>query len=64
MRLRKNKSPDLFDWLAIAIEGARRHGFIIDRLGNEEDEAEPTWLEDLRKRQKALRKDYNLQTSY
>ncbi len=64
MRLRKNKSPDLFDWLALAIEGARRHGFIVDRLGNEEDEANPQWLEDLRDRAKALRKDWNLQTSY
>ncbi len=65
MRLRKNKSPDLADWLCLALEGARRHGFIVDRLGNEDEEnGNPTWLEDLRQRQKALRKDYNLQTSY
>lgn len=64
MRLRKNKSPDLFDWLAIAIEGARRLGFVVDRLGNEEDDGDPKWLEDLRERQKTLRKDYNLQTSF
>lgn len=35
MRERTGKSPDLMDWLAIAIEGCRRIGFQIKRLGME-----------------------------
>ncbi|MEI7985577.1 MAG: hypothetical protein WCI55_08105 [Armatimonadota bacterium] len=30
---RMGKSPDLFDWLAIAVEGCRQRGFRIQRLG-------------------------------
>lgn len=33
MKERMGKSPDLFDWLAIAVEGCRRSGFQIQRLG-------------------------------
>lgn len=33
MRERLGRSPDLMDWLAIAVEGARRRGFRIERLG-------------------------------
>jgi hypothetical protein len=33
MKDRMGKSPDLFDWLAIAVEGARQRGFRIKRLG-------------------------------
>lgn len=35
MKLRVGFSPDLFDWLAICVEGARRHGFMIKRLAND-----------------------------
>lgn len=37
MKERSGKSPDLFDWLAVLVEGARRHGFTIARLGVTED---------------------------
>jgi len=30
MKLRTGFSPDLADWLAIAVEGARRNGFMIE----------------------------------
>jgi len=30
---RMGRSPDLFDWLAIAVEGCRQRGFKIQRLG-------------------------------
>lgn len=33
MKERTGKSPDLFDWCAILVEGARRSGFVIDKLG-------------------------------
>ena len=33
MKERVGYSPDLFDWLAICVEGARRLGFQIKRLG-------------------------------
>lgn len=36
MKVRVGRSPDLFDNLAIAIEGARRRGFQISKLSNEE----------------------------
>lgn len=35
MMERINRSPDLFDWLAVAVEGARQRGFKIRRLGQE-----------------------------
>lgn len=63
MRLKKNKSPDLFDWLAIAIEVARRRGFIIARLGGEEVYNDFGWLYDLQKKQRDLREDWVLSSS-
>lgn len=47
MKLRTRKSPDLGDWSAIILEGARRLGFQIKRLGNDlQDEDEGVnWLE-------------------
>lgn len=35
MKERTGRSPDLFDWLATAVEGARQCGFKIQRLGSE-----------------------------
>lgn len=34
MKERSGKSPDLFDWLSILCEVARRVGFVIDKLGD------------------------------
>lgn len=34
MKLRARKSPDLGDWASIILEGARRQGFQISKLGN------------------------------
>ena len=45
-KARMGCSPDLADWLAIAVEGARRLGFIIERIRTEETEKEEDdWLE-------------------
>ncbi len=46
MKARLGKSPDLFDWLAILLEGCRQKGFRIDRIGySEEHGAEDDWAE-------------------
>jgi hypothetical protein len=48
MKERVGRSPDLADWLSIAVEGARRRGFVISRLGSqEEDSRSLDWLHDL-----------------
>jgi len=43
---RMKKSPDLFDSIAIGVEGARRLGFRIQRLGKpSDDEVEDNWFD-------------------
>lgn len=46
-RERMKRSPDLFDWLVTACEGARQRGFIIQRLGADltEDKGDEWLLE-------------------
>lgn len=48
MKLRARKSPDLGDWAAIILEGARRLGFEIKRLGNDlqDDDEGVNWLDE------------------
>lgn len=49
MKERSGRSPDLYDWLSIAVEGARRRGFQISKLSNEsQSEASLEWLHQLR----------------
>ena len=56
MKERTGRSPDLFDWLAIAVEGARRRGFQVSKLANAESEASNLeWLDDLRQKMRELR---------
>jgi hypothetical protein len=58
MKERIRKSPDLFDWLAVAVEGARRIGFKIKRIGGDVDnkEVEPDYFEtEAREYQEAIR---------
>lgn len=53
MKLRTRKSPDLGDWAAIILEGARRLGFQISKLGNDlqsEDDSF-SWLDEWQSRQ-------------
>jgi hypothetical protein len=46
MKQRIRKSPDLYDWFAIAIEGARQRGFKIQRIGAAiEAKRKPDWLD-------------------
>ena len=59
MKLRTGQSPDLFDWLAICGEGARRKGFEIRNTSNTEPQQgeDENWLEDeLKRYMKELRK--------
>jgi len=50
MKERTNQSPDLFDSLVTMVEGARRRGFQISKLANQEDEsANLEWLDELRR---------------
>lgn len=48
MKERIGRSPDLADWLSILVEGARRRGFQISKLANQEEKDTPssTWLKD------------------
>lgn len=58
MKQRTGHSPDRFDWLVTAVEGARRRGFEIKRMAAEKDEQEnDNWLEkEVRKHREFLKK--------
>lgn len=52
---RMNRSPDMFDWLVTCIEGARRRGFKIAKLANEEEStASREWLHDLARKHREM----------
>lgn len=59
---RMGKSPDLFDWVAIIVEGARRLGFQIARLENEQRQLtqDYVWKKRLRQQSVQLRRSYTL----
>ena len=64
MKERTGRSPVLGDWLATAMEGARRRGFAVSRLANEEGEAKDrSWLHDLRQKHKQLHNAHALNFS-
>jgi len=53
MKLKTGRSPDLFDALAVGVEGARQRGFVIAALINHRGQSrrrEPDWRDELRKR--------------
>jgi hypothetical protein len=47
MKERTKESPDLFDSLATAMEGARRLGFVIENMkeGKSKEQSQSSWLE-------------------
>ncbi len=56
MKQRVGRSPDLADWLAICVEGARRRGFQISKLANPDSEVETVdFLRDLREKANSFR---------
>jgi hypothetical protein len=63
MKLRTGRSPDLFDWLATAIEGARRKGYFISKLANEMPNNTKDWMVDMRNKQRFLGKRHQLDFS-
>lgn len=63
MKERIGRSPDLFDWFAVAVEGARQRGFQISRIGRGVDDDKPSrfqWFEDLMKRRQSDRAKHQL----
>lgn len=61
MKERTDESPDLFDWLATACEGARRLGFQIDKMiAIDQPKFNDAWKKDLRKRSLQLRERMQL----
>lgn len=60
MKERTGRSPDLFDWLATAIEGARRKGFLISKLANEQIRKNDEWMRDLQRKSRALSASHKL----
>lgn len=63
MKQRTGKSPDMGDWAAGIVEMARRKGFVISKLGgNDEDSADNQWgwFRDLQNKQSDLRKKHAL----
>lgn len=60
MRERMGRSPDLFDWLATAVEGARRQGFKITKLAKESASSEKDWLAEQAKEYGAFLKSRQL----
>lgn len=55
-KIRMGRSPDLFDGLVAGVEGARRLGFEIANLANEDREEGQAWIEELADRFRAQRK--------
>lgn len=54
MKLKTGRSPDLFDALAVGVEGARQRGFSIGKLAKprlgRRGRGEPDWRDELRKK--------------
>jgi len=61
MKERTGQSPDLYDWAAIVLEGARRRGFQIKKMVNtEEDDSNSEWITDLIEKSRKLRESHSL----
>lgn len=61
MKQRVGRSPDLFDWASICVEGARRRGFQIAKLGNAEMKtASLDWLRKSAEKQRQFEKAHQL----
>lgn len=56
-------SPDLADWLAICVEGARRKGFQISKLSAPEPKKDYKWLDEMAAENKKLRESKSLQAA-
>lgn len=64
MKVRSRKSPDLGDWAAIILEGARRRGFQISKLGGDlPSRKKKDWLDEQRREYDSLMKARQLQNA-
>jgi len=55
MKLKMGRSPDIFDAVVAGVEGARRLGFVIQRLSIVRDPQSDQWKDDLRRRMEKVR---------
>lgn len=61
MKERTGFSPDLFDWAATIIEGARRRGFNIIKMGNTDEEVQNRdYIHKMIEQQRKLREGHGL----
>lgn len=59
MKERVKKSPDLYDWFAVLVEGARQRGFKIGRIGAQVESKTPdafSWFRDLQTKSAKVRR--------
>ena len=62
MKKRTGKSPDVTDWLAAAVEGARRRGFMISKLAQgATGKGTSEWLEELEEERREFMESRQLQ---
>jgi len=61
MKERTGRSPDLADCITIILEGCRRKGFQLQKLGSDEKEEEnKSWMETLYRKQRTLAAQHQL----
>lgn len=61
VKAKTGRSPDLADCVAVALEGARRLGFVIRRLDSaDKPKADDRWKWELRKQQRELARSHSL----
>lgn len=61
MKERTGRSPDLGDWASLCVEGARRRGFNITKIGDDDDDpGSSQWIRTLQRRQETLRSNHSL----
>lgn len=64
MKERVGRSPDLFDWASIIVEGARRKGFNISKLANAESEmVNREWVREAKEKQREFTRRFSLNYS-
>jgi len=63
MKEKSGRSPDLFDGLVVGVEGARRLGFVIERLGIANSPSNDAWKELLKQRHSRYRPQHRLNYS-
>lgn len=64
MKVRTGVSPDLWDWVVTMVEGARRRGFKIRKMANEEEtSSNREWVQAAIERVRRLRESHQLNYS-